>query len=82
MKALMSKDSIQRMTWLTYGNQLHEYLGSDVPKEYGGKGAPLEGNAITPRYAVADAGESAVAAPAEPPAASSTKRAGEAPSTE
>jgi phosphatidylinositol transfer protein SFH5 len=33
MKALMSKDSIQKMTWLTYGNQLHTYIGGDVPKE-------------------------------------------------
>lgn len=91
MKALMSKDSIQRMTWMTYGNQLHTYLGSDIPKEYGGTGASLEGTAITPRYAAAQSGESVVeatsttpaevtaTAPPEPVAASSPKRAAEAP---
>lgn len=50
MKALMSKDTIQKMTWLTYGNQLAQYVGSDVPKEYGGTGEDLKGKAITPKY--------------------------------
>lgn len=58
MKALMSKDSIQKMTWLTYGEGLHVYLGSDVPREYGGDGAALEGNAKTPRYEGGGGGES------------------------
>lgn len=50
MKMLMSKDSIQKMTWLTYGNQLVQYVGSDVPKEYGGKGEDLNVKAVTPKY--------------------------------
>jgi hypothetical protein len=50
MKAIMSKDSIQKMTWMTYGKQLHTYLGSDIPKEYGGSGAPLQEKALTPKY--------------------------------
>ena len=50
MKMLMSKDSIQKMTWMTYGNQLAQYTGSDVPKEYGGTGEDLKVKAMTPRY--------------------------------
>lgn len=47
---LMSKDSIQKMTWMTYGNQLNQYLGEDVPKEYGGRGSGLEESALTVKY--------------------------------
>jgi hypothetical protein len=50
MKALMSKDSIQKMTWTSYGNTLDQYLGKDVPKEYGGNGSALEGSAWTVKY--------------------------------
>lgn len=50
MKMLMSKDSIQKMTWMTYGNQLNQYLGEDVPKEYGGRGSGLEESALTVKY--------------------------------
>lgn len=50
MKALMSKDSIQTMTWMTYGSELHKYLGNEVPKEYGGSGEPLAEHALTPNY--------------------------------
>lgn len=50
MKALMSKDSIQKMTWLTYGNQLHTYIGDDIPKEYGGNSASLKERGLTPKY--------------------------------
>lgn len=50
MKALMSKDSIQKMTWTSYGNTLDQYLGKDVPKEYGGNGPALEGSAWTVKY--------------------------------
>jgi len=50
MKALMSKDSIQKMTWTSYGNTLHQYLGKEVPKEYGGTGPALEGSAWTVKY--------------------------------
>jgi hypothetical protein len=50
MKALMSKDSIQKMTWTSYGNTLDQYLGKDVPKEYGGNGPALEGSAWTVKF--------------------------------
>lgn len=50
MKALLSKDSIQTMTWMTYGSELHKYLGGDIPKEYGGTGQSLAEAAITPNY--------------------------------
>jgi hypothetical protein len=46
MKALMSKDSIQKMLWTSYGNTLNHYLGMSVPKEYGGAGAALESAAL------------------------------------
>ncbi|SMQ48986.1 unnamed protein product [Zymoseptoria tritici ST99CH_3D7] len=51
MKALMSKDSIQRMTWMTYGSELHTCLGKDLPSQYGGSGPALEETALTPKYA-------------------------------
>lgn len=51
MKALMSSDSIQSMTWLTYGSELHNYLGSDIPKDYGGTAAPLAEAGLEPNYA-------------------------------
>jgi hypothetical protein len=50
MKALMSKDSIQKMLWTSYGNTLNQYLGMNVPKEYGGAGAALEGSAWTVKF--------------------------------
>lgn len=50
MKALMSKDSIQKMLWTSYGNTLHQYLGTDVPKEYGGSGPALEDSAWAVKY--------------------------------
>jgi hypothetical protein len=50
MKALMSKDSIQKMTWTSYGNTLDQYLGKDVPEEYGGNGPALEGSAWTVKF--------------------------------
>lgn len=50
MKAIMSKDSIQKMTWLTYGNTLHTYIGTDIPKEYGGTSASLKEKGLTPKY--------------------------------
>jgi hypothetical protein len=53
MKALISKDTFQKMTWLTYGDTLHIYLGSDIPENYGGSGAPLAERALTPKYDVA-----------------------------
>nr|XP_023907983.1 phosphatidylinositol transfer protein SFH5-like [Quercus suber]POF16586.1 phosphatidylinositol transfer protein sfh5 [Quercus suber] len=50
MKAFMSKDSIQKMTWMTYGTELHKYLGNDVAKEYGGSGRRLRETGKTVIY--------------------------------
>lgn len=50
MKALMSKETIQKMTWMTYGSELYSNLGSSIPKEYGGSGAPLDEVARKPKY--------------------------------
>jgi len=50
MKMLMSKDTIQKMTWMTYGNQLCQYLGEGVAKEYGGSGPSLQESGLTVRY--------------------------------
>ena len=55
MKALMSKDSIQKMLWTSYGNTLNQYLGMSVPKEYGGAGDALDGSAWTVKFDVATA---------------------------
>jgi hypothetical protein len=55
MKALMSKDSIQKMLWTSYGNTLNQYLGTSVPKEYGGAGPALDGSAWTVKFDVAAA---------------------------
>ncbi|KAF2769621.1 CRAL/TRIO domain-containing protein [Teratosphaeria nubilosa] len=50
MKMLISKDTFQKMTWLTYGNQLNQYLGENIPKEYGGNGAPIQEVGMTVKY--------------------------------
>ncbi|TKA63062.1 hypothetical protein B0A55_10186 [Friedmanniomyces simplex] len=47
MKALMSKETVQKMTWMTYGSSLQQYLGDGVPEEYGGIGPPLSESAMT-----------------------------------
>lgn len=66
MKALMSKDSIQTMTWMTYGSELYKYLGTEVPKEYGGSGAPLSEHALTPNYGAGSAAAPVKSKPTEP----------------
>lgn len=50
MKMLMSADSVRKMTWMTYGSELHAYLGDAVPKEYGGTGPSLAESAMTVSY--------------------------------
>lgn len=50
MKSLVSKDSIQKMTWLTEGKGLAGYLGEEVPGEYGGKGGGLAESGLTVKY--------------------------------
>jgi len=67
MKALMSKDSIQKMLWTSYGNTLSQYLGTNVPKEYGGSGPALEDSAWTVKF------EGVAAAPTATTAVEPTK---------
>ncbi|KEQ64251.1 CRAL/TRIO domain-containing protein [Aureobasidium melanogenum CBS 110374] len=62
MQVFMAKETIQKMQWMSYGEELHKYLGTDVGKEYGGQGPELEAVGVTPLYdqqtsrdAVADA---------------------------
>lgn len=39
---------------MTYGSELHNYLGKGVPQEYGGNGPPLSEAGITPKYSNTD----------------------------
>ncbi|KAG8631975.1 hypothetical protein KVT40_001115 [Elsinoe batatas] len=50
MKVFMAKETVAKMQWTSYGNQLYLDLGKDVPKVYGGSGPDLEGHAIIPKY--------------------------------
>lgn len=50
MKMVMSKATVQKMTWTSYGEQLAQSLGDGIPKEYGGKGPSLEESGMTVRY--------------------------------
>jgi len=58
----MAKETVAKMQWMSYGEELHKYLGDGVGKAYGGNGPELEENSVTPSYeqqasgdAVADA---------------------------
>ncbi|CAD0100701.1 unnamed protein product [Aureobasidium mustum] len=62
MQVFMAKETVAKMQWMSYGEELHKYLGSDVSKQYGGQGPELEVVGVTPLYeqqasedAVADA---------------------------
>lgn len=46
----MSKDSVRKMTWMSYGTELAGYLGKEIPEEYGGKGKALKEVGVTPKY--------------------------------
>jgi len=50
MKALMSKDSVRKMTWTSDGSTLYQYLGKDIPRDYGGHGPALASSAWTVKY--------------------------------
>lgn len=50
MKLLVSRETVKKMTWMTYGSQLVLYLGEEVPVEYGGRGKGLGGRALTVKY--------------------------------
>jgi len=62
MQVFMAKETVAKMQWMSYGEELHKYLGDGVGKAYGGNGPELEENSVTPSYeqqasgdAVADA---------------------------
>ncbi|THX91090.1 phosphatidylinositol transfer protein SFH5 [Aureobasidium pullulans] len=50
MQVFMAKETVRKMQWMSYGEELHKYLGASVGKEYGGLGPELEGNSVTPSY--------------------------------
>lgn len=50
MKMLMSADTVKKMTWMTNGKELVNYVGDAAPKEYGGKGSSLEASAVTVKW--------------------------------
>lgn len=50
MKMFMAKETVEKMCWLSYGSELHGYLGEGVPGEYGGKGPGLKEVGVTPDY--------------------------------
>ena len=54
MQVFMSKDTIAKMKWMSYGSELHKDLGPSVPKVYGGSGADLSSLAETPQYSTAE----------------------------
>jgi hypothetical protein len=50
MQVFMAKETVAKMQWMSYGEELHKYLGDGVSKAYGGKGPELEANSVTPLY--------------------------------
>lgn len=48
MKLVMSKDTAQKLTVVTYGKDLATELGQSVPEAYGGKGSDLTASSQTP----------------------------------
>ncbi|TIA54074.1 phosphatidylinositol transfer protein SFH5 [Aureobasidium pullulans] len=50
MQVFMAKETVRKMQWMSYGEELHKYLGASVGKEYGGQGPELEENSVTPKY--------------------------------
>ncbi|CAD0108278.1 unnamed protein product [Aureobasidium uvarum] len=64
MQVFMAKETVAKMQWMSYGEELHKYVGEDVAKEYGGQGPGLEEVGVTPRYEQQGAGETVVDAAA------------------
>ncbi|KAK6442393.1 Non-classical phosphatidylinositol transfer protein (PITP) [Oleoguttula sp. CCFEE 5521] len=50
MKMLLSSDAVKKMTWMTYGSELVQYLGQGIGKEYGGQGPSLSEMGETVTY--------------------------------
>jgi hypothetical protein len=42
MKLIVAKETVKKMTVLSYGNQLASELGQGIPSEYGGTSASLK----------------------------------------
>ena len=42
MKLIVAKETVKKMTVLSYGNQLASELGQSIPAEYGGTTASLK----------------------------------------
>ncbi|KAF4553658.1 Phosphatidylinositol transfer protein SFH5-like protein [Elsinoe fawcettii] len=75
MKLIMAKETVAKMQWTSYGNQLYLDLGKDVSKAYGGSGPDLEGHAITPKYDDATGTTAPAATKTEAPAAAASTEA-------
>lgn len=50
MQVFMSKETVKKMLWMSYGEELHKYLGDGVAGVYGGKGPELKDVGSTPLY--------------------------------
>jgi hypothetical protein len=50
MQVFMAKETVAKMQWMSYGDELHRYLGSQVAPEYGGHGPLLKDGSVTPAY--------------------------------
>lgn len=87
MQVFMAKETVAKMSWMSYGSELYKDLGSSVPKAYGGSGPNLDagGQSQTPRYIGQGAGDDtstttrAAPAPAPLSTGSGTAPAGSAP---
>ncbi|PNS15909.1 Phosphatidylinositol transfer protein SFH5 [Sphaceloma murrayae] len=69
MKMVMAKETVAKMQWTSYGNQLYMDLGPSVPKAYGGSGPDLTAVAETPKYDMPTSLGAAEATKTETPAA-------------
>ncbi|KAI4730686.1 phosphatidylinositol transfer protein SFH5 [Aureobasidium sp. EXF-10728] len=65
MQVFMAKETVQKMLWMSYGEELHKYVGDGVAKEYGGKGLGLSEVGVSPRYEKHGVDDDAAAAAAK-----------------
>lgn len=73
MQIFMAKETIAKMQWMSYGTELHKYLGPSVPAAYGGSGSDLTSSSITPKYDGVAAGSSSTATATPAPTATTTE---------
>lgn len=64
MQVFMAKETVAKMQWMSYGEELHKYLGEGVAKAYGGSGPELEENSVTPLYEQPGSGDAVAEAAA------------------